>query len=71
MNGACGTCTSSAATLKMGIEKHLIKVFGKDNLKEVVNLDGSEPGGMGGEGSYTSPPLSQLDLSLLRLHTTC
>jgi len=45
MNGACGTCTSSNATLKMGIEKTLIKVFGRDAVKEVVNLDSLEPGG--------------------------
>jgi Fe-S cluster biogenesis protein NfuA len=44
MNGACGSCSSSTATLKGGIEKHLIKVFGKEAVKEVVNLDGSEPG---------------------------
>lgn len=27
-----------------GIEKVLVKVFGADAVKEVVNLDGSEPG---------------------------
>ena len=44
MSGACGSCSSSTATLKGGIEKTLIKVFGKEAIKEVVNLDGSEPG---------------------------
>lgn len=45
MNGACGSCSSSTATLKGGIEKHLVKVFGAEVVKEVVNLDGSEAGG--------------------------
>ena len=45
MNGACGSCSSSTATLKGGIEKHLVKVFGGEAVKEVVNLDSSEPGG--------------------------
>ena len=31
--------------LEGGIEKHLVKVFGAEAVKEVVNLDGSEPGG--------------------------
>ena len=41
---ACGTCASSTATLKMGIEKSLIKVFG-DAIKEVVNLDSHDGSG--------------------------
>ena len=43
MQGACGSCSSSTATLKGGIEKTLIRVFG-DAVKEVVNLDGEEGG---------------------------
>ena len=41
--GACGTC-SFPATLKGGIETTLFKVFGRDAIKEVVNLDQGEGG---------------------------
>lgn len=44
MNGACGSCSSSTATLKGGIEKVLIKVFG-DAVQQVVNLDDEAGGG--------------------------
>jgi len=44
MSGACGSCSSSTATLKGGIEKTLRRVFGGENVKEVVNLDSDEPG---------------------------
>jgi len=47
MFGACGTCSSSTATLKGGIETTLFKVFGREAIKEVVNLD---QGGEGGKG---------------------
>jgi len=47
MFGACGTCSSSTATLKGGIEATLFKVFGREAIKEVVNLD---QGGEGGKG---------------------
>ncbi|GMH45517.1 hypothetical protein BSKO_13474 [Bryopsis sp. KO-2023] len=38
MQGACGTCPSSTATLKMGIERALKAKFG-DQLKEVMQVD--------------------------------
>ena len=44
MNGACGSCSSSTATLKGGIEKTLIKVFG-NAVRQVVNLDDENGGG--------------------------
>ena len=44
MQGACGSCSSSTATLKGGIEKTLVKVFG-DAVTQVVNLD--DAGGAG------------------------
>ena len=47
MFGACGSCASSTATLKGGIETTLFRVFGKEAVKEVVNLD---QGGEDGKG---------------------
>ena len=44
MQGACGSCSSSTATLKGGIEKTLVKVFG-DVVTQVVNLDDAGGGG--------------------------
>ena len=44
MQGACGSCSSSTATLKGGIEKTLVKVFG-DAVTQVVNLDDAGGGG--------------------------
>jgi len=38
LQGACGTCPSSTATMKGGIEKALEKRFG-DTLKQVVQVD--------------------------------
>jgi len=38
LQGACGTCASSGATMKMGIERALKAAFG-DALKEVVQVD--------------------------------
>eukprot|EP00898_Chlorokybus_atmophyticus_P007762 jgi/Chlat1/7988/Chrsp7S07745 len=38
LQGACGTCPSSTATMKMGLEKSLRAHFG-DILKEVVQVD--------------------------------
>lgn len=35
LQGACSSCASSSATLKMGIERQLKAVFG-DQIKEVV-----------------------------------
>eukprot|EP00899_Mesostigma_viride_P008928 jgi/Mesvir1/18036/Mv09356-RA.2 len=43
LNGACGTCPSSTATMKMGIERSLRAAFG-DQLKEVVQVDKAETG---------------------------
>jgi len=45
LQGACGTCSSSAATMKMGIERALKNAFG-DALKEVIQLGGAPPGGV-------------------------
>lgn len=39
LEGACGTCPSSQATMKMGVEANLRETFG-DALKEVVQLNG-------------------------------
>ena len=39
LQGACGTCPSSTATMKMGIERSLRSAFG-DQVKEVVSLGG-------------------------------
>ena len=44
LQGACGTCSSSAATMKMGIERALKNAFG-DALKEVIQL-GAAPAGV-------------------------
>ena len=44
LQGACGSCTSSTATLKGGIERTLVRVFGAEAVREVVNLDGGENG---------------------------
>jgi Fe-S cluster biogenesis protein NfuA len=41
MQGACGTCPSSTATLKMGIEKALRASFG-DQLVKVVQVKKQE-----------------------------
>ncbi|KAK9828600.1 hypothetical protein WJX72_000970 [[Myrmecia] bisecta] len=38
LQGACGTCPSSTATMKMGIERSLRATFG-DALKEVMQID--------------------------------
>ena len=38
LQGACGTCPSSTATMKMGIERSLKNTFG-DALKEVAQVD--------------------------------
>lgn len=38
LQGACGTCPSSTATMKMGIERALMAAFG-DKLKEVLQVD--------------------------------
>jgi Fe-S cluster biogenesis protein NfuA len=43
LQGACGTCSSSAATMKMGIERALKTAFG-DALKEVIQLGSATPG---------------------------
>ncbi len=45
LQGACGTCSSSAATMKMGIERALRSAFG-DALKEVLQVPA--PGAAGG-----------------------
>lgn len=39
LNGACGTCASSSATMKGGIEKLLRQKFG-DAVEDVVNVSG-------------------------------
>ena len=44
LQGACGTCSSSAATMKRGIERALKNAFG-DALKEVIQL-GAAPAGV-------------------------
>ena len=44
LQGACGTCSSSAATMKMGIERALKNAFG-DALKQVIQL-GAAPAGV-------------------------
>ncbi|CAD7698767.1 unnamed protein product [Ostreobium quekettii] len=38
LQGACGTCPSSTATMKMGIERTLRASFG-DRLKEIIQVD--------------------------------
>jgi Fe-S cluster biogenesis protein NfuA len=40
LQGACGTCASSSATMKMGIERSLRGAFG-DQLKEVISIGGA------------------------------
>jgi Fe-S cluster biogenesis protein NfuA len=40
LQGACGTCSSSAATMKMGIERSLKTAFG-DAIKEVIQVGGA------------------------------
>jgi Fe-S cluster biogenesis protein NfuA len=47
LQGACSSCASSSATLKMGIERQLKAVFG-DQLVEVVQVGG----GGGGAGRF-------------------
>jgi Fe-S cluster biogenesis protein NfuA len=39
LQGACGTCASSSATMKMGIERSLRAAFG-EQLKEVISIGG-------------------------------
>jgi len=39
LQGACGTCASSSATMKMGIERSLRGAFG-DQVKEVISVGG-------------------------------
>jgi len=41
LQGACGSCASSAATMKMGIERALHASFG-DQVKEVIQLNTDE-----------------------------
>ncbi len=41
--GACGTCASSSATMKMGIERSLKAAFG-DALEEVVQVNAQHEG---------------------------
>lgn len=41
LQGACGTCPSSSATMKMGIERSLKSAFG-DSLKEVIQVGGNK-----------------------------
>lgn len=43
LQGACGTCSSSAATMKMGIERSLKAAFG-DAVREIIQLDKQEAG---------------------------
>ena len=52
LQGACGTCPSSSATMSMGIERALRSAFG-DALKQVVQVSG---GGEGGAGTVALPP---------------
>jgi Fe-S cluster biogenesis protein NfuA len=40
LQGACGTCASSSATMKMGIERALRGAFG-EQLKEVISIGGA------------------------------
>jgi Fe-S cluster biogenesis protein NfuA len=40
LQGACGTCASSSATMKMGIERALRGAFG-DQVKEVISIGGA------------------------------
>ena len=49
LQGACGTCSSSAATMKMGIERALKNAFG-DALKDVIQL-GAPPSGVATDAS--------------------
>lgn len=41
-SGACGTCPSSATTMKMGIERVLKEKFG-DAVKDVVQVYDEQP----------------------------
>lgn len=43
LEGACGTCASSSATMKMGIERSLRAAFG-DALEEVVQVNAQQEG---------------------------
>lgn len=43
LEGACGTCASSSATMKMGIERSLKAAFG-DALEEVVQVNAQQEG---------------------------
>ncbi len=44
LQGACGTCPSSSATMKMGIERALKAAFG-DALKDVMQASSWQAGG--------------------------
>ncbi len=58
LQGACGTCSSSAATMKMGIERALKNAFG-DALKEVIQV-GAAPGAAPTDAAVISAHLEVL-----------
>ncbi len=58
LQGACGTCSSSAATMKMGIERAIKNAFG-DALKEVIQL-GAPPGGVATDAAAITTHLEVL-----------
>ena len=55
LQGACGSCASSGATMTMGIERALKATFGAA-VKEVIEVGGA--GGGGGSAAAGPPPVS-------------
>ena len=55
LQGACGSCASSGATMTMGIERALKATFGAA-VKQVIEVGGA--GGAGGAASAGPPPAS-------------
>jgi len=58
LQGACGSCASSGATMSMGLERALRAAFG-DAVKEVIEVGGA--GGSPGSASSAGPPLASVE----------
>ena len=55
LRGACSSCSSSDATMKMGLERAIRARFGAGVVVVQVTADGAEAGG-GGAGGVAAPP---------------
>ena len=69
LQGACGTCPSSSATMSMGIERALRSAFG-DKLKQVVQVSGPGEGSAGTVALPTGGTPTDVDAVRALVNTT-